>query len=308
MKKTLLGLSILWMLVAPATALAAPKCKDKSASDLYDQGAAAYNLGKYEDAIAKWEGAYLKCDDPGLLFNLGQANRKAEHYARARDLYKAWLRDARTKDDPDRQLVKKKIAELDELLAKQKQNAESPPDGVRTAGTDVATTGGAQPPTNTTDAATTNTAGTTTGKPENPNPEETKPDGAKPTSNGSAIPQVALPPPHQEEPRARWYSDGWGWVLTGSGVAAVVVGGIFYSLGNKFEKDARSHQFEDEAAGLFDDADTTHTVGAISLIGGGALVVGGIAHFVVYDRSHRRSTSGTSVAAGPGWISFSWSF
>lgn len=302
MMRAIVRLCIVLILAAPAAASAEARCKDKEASDLSAAGTKAYNLQKYEDAIAKWEAAYLKCDDPGLLFNLAQANRKAEHYARARDLYKAWLRDPRTKDDADRQLVKKKIGELDELLAQQKQNTESPPDGVRPgAGTDVAATDAQPTTTTTTEPPATNTV------PVGDKPGPTSADATKPTSDAgsSDLSGPTAPQPPHEAPR-RWYSDTWGWVLAGGGVAALLAGSGLLVWGNRLEDEARSTPYQDEAASRFDEADGLHTIGAVSLIGGAALLVGGVAHFVVYERSHRRSA--TMVAVSPTGISFSWSF
>jgi tetratricopeptide (TPR) repeat protein len=132
------------MLAASSTAGADDEitCKTQKGKNLWIAGGKAYNLQKYDDAIAHWEAAYLECEDPGLLFNIAQANRKANNYQRARDLYAAWLRDPKTQNDPDRELVKLNIAELDELIEKQKQSVNSPPDGMKPKnGTDGITAG-----------------------------------------------------------------------------------------------------------------------------------------------------------------------
>jgi tetratricopeptide (TPR) repeat protein len=44
---------------------------------LFDEASAAYNLGKFADAIAKFEAAYELLKAPSLLYNLGQAHAKA---------------------------------------------------------------------------------------------------------------------------------------------------------------------------------------------------------------------------------------
>jgi tetratricopeptide (TPR) repeat protein len=244
-------------------------CKTQKGKNLWIAGSKAYNLQKYDDAIAQWEAAYLECEDPGLLFNLAQANRKANSYQRARDLYAAWLRDPRTQNDPDRELVKINIAELDELIEKQKKSVDAPPDGTR--------------PKNGTGDITTDGADTTPG-----------PVGQVP------------PEPGDETPR-RWYGDTWGWILAGSGAAVLLTGTGFLIWSNAIEDNARASRFDDEADRLFDDAESKRTIGAVMTVGGGALLVGGIVHFALYGRSERASRT-SSITVGPTSIGFVWSF
>ena len=90
-----------------ARALAAPAAVDAEAARrdeakaAFGRGNAAYNLGKYADAIAEFERAYALSRVPEILFNLGQCYRKqweaeprSELGRRALHYYEAVLREA----------------------------------------------------------------------------------------------------------------------------------------------------------------------------------------------------------------------
>ena len=91
---------LLWALAGPVAAQAQTPAESVSAAEgdvqadgqrLFDEASAAYNLGKFADAIAKFEAAYALLKAPSLLYNLGQAHAKA--YELDQDL--AHLRQAR---------------------------------------------------------------------------------------------------------------------------------------------------------------------------------------------------------------------
>ncbi len=47
---------------------------------LFEEASAAYNLGKFDEAIVKFEAAYELLKAPSLLYNLGQAHVRAHEY------------------------------------------------------------------------------------------------------------------------------------------------------------------------------------------------------------------------------------
>src|SRR5262245_15216982 len=90
-----------------ARALAAAPAPDQAAARrdeakaAFGRGNAAYNLGKYADAIAEYERAYALSRLPEILFNLGQSYRKqweaeqrSELGRRALHYYEAVVREA----------------------------------------------------------------------------------------------------------------------------------------------------------------------------------------------------------------------
>jgi len=106
-----------------------------------------YDLGEFEKAAEEYILVYRLRPLPALLFNIAQSYRQAAQYDKAKQFYRAYLRE-----NPDTQTtaaVKKALKEIDELLAKEKKTREAPPSGVRDAPpSEVA--GRGQPPTRTT--------------------------------------------------------------------------------------------------------------------------------------------------------------
>jgi len=63
----------------------------KSARQLYDEATAAFGLGRYADAAAKYEAAFSVRPDPALLYNAAQSYRLAGNKARALELYRNYV-------------------------------------------------------------------------------------------------------------------------------------------------------------------------------------------------------------------------
>src|SRR5438105_3542923 len=72
-----LGLVSMATVAAAATSPASPEAaRREEAKAEFNQGNTAYNLGKYEEAVAHFEKAYGLSRVPEILFNLGQCYRK----------------------------------------------------------------------------------------------------------------------------------------------------------------------------------------------------------------------------------------
>jgi len=100
-----------------------------------------YDLGEFDKAAEEYILVYRLRPLPALLFNIAQSYRQAGQYEKAKQFYKAYLRE-----NPDSQssaAVKKALKEIDELLAKERKTKESPPAGIREAPAEVA--GGGRP-------------------------------------------------------------------------------------------------------------------------------------------------------------------
>lgn len=117
------------LLAAGGNAVAQKKCPSAIGREHWASGEKAYNLGEYDKAAEHWKKAYETCADPELLFNLAQAHRKLKQHARARDLFKSWLRESPNADPAERADVERKIADLEKLIEAEKASAESPPTG-----------------------------------------------------------------------------------------------------------------------------------------------------------------------------------
>src|SRR5882672_5201981 len=98
-----------------------------------------YDLGEFDKAAEEYILVYRLRPLPALLFNIAQSYRQAGQYEKAKQFYKAYLRE-----NPDPQssaAVKKALKEIDELLAKERKTKESPPAGIREAPAEVAAAG-----------------------------------------------------------------------------------------------------------------------------------------------------------------------
>jgi len=103
-----------------------------------------YDLGEFDKAAEEYILVYRLRPLPALLFNIAQSYRQAGQYEKAKQFYKAYLRE-----NPDPQssaAVKKALKEIDELLAKERKTKESPPAGIREAPAEVAAAGRAAVP------------------------------------------------------------------------------------------------------------------------------------------------------------------
>lgn len=123
-------IAVVPLLVIALLATTTPAWADDAqarARELNNQGNAAYELGNYDEAVERFSAAYKAYPDARILFNLAQAYRKQQAYARALDLYRNYLRNL--PEAPNRTAVEELIAELESLVSKQKAADARPPQG-----------------------------------------------------------------------------------------------------------------------------------------------------------------------------------
>ena len=75
------------------------------------RGTSMYNLGRFSEALAEYEAAYLTVQDPPFLFNIAQCHRKMGKNKEALESYRSYLRVS--PDAPNRAEVQKHISELE---------------------------------------------------------------------------------------------------------------------------------------------------------------------------------------------------
>ena len=128
--------------VAALLSLIAPPLRAASRSDLEraKQHAARakvhYDLGEYQKAAREYILVYRIKPLPALLYNIAQSYRQAGQYEMARQFYRSYRRE--THDAETAAMVESAIADIDEILAKQRRAKDRPPNGVLgplTAGT-----------------------------------------------------------------------------------------------------------------------------------------------------------------------------
>ncbi len=91
----------------------------------YDKATKLYNLGKFTDAIAEYQAAYLVSADPVMLFNIAQCHRNNSQPEEAIRFYKNYLRNA--PNAVNRAQVEKNIADMERLVEERKQQSAAPP-------------------------------------------------------------------------------------------------------------------------------------------------------------------------------------
>jgi tetratricopeptide (TPR) repeat protein len=79
------------------------------------QGSAYYDLNRFREAYTEFEQAYLLEQDPALLYNMGQCQRKLGNSEEALHFYKTYLR--RAPQGPSSAEAEKRIRELEDAIA-----------------------------------------------------------------------------------------------------------------------------------------------------------------------------------------------
>jgi tetratricopeptide (TPR) repeat protein len=95
------------------------------ARELYQRGMASFAVDHLEQAIADFEAAFLIDPLPDLLYDIGQAHKKAKRPEKAIDYYQRYL-DLRP-DAPDRADVEKAIGEAKAAIAARDAVKPAPP-------------------------------------------------------------------------------------------------------------------------------------------------------------------------------------
>lgn len=103
-------------LVVLVTLVALP-CRAADWKTHYDLALALYQAQKFEDSIPEFKAAYEQLPNPGLLFNLAQAYRKAGHPREAIEYYDRYLSAAPQLNEEMRHKVDSYLAEARNTLA-----------------------------------------------------------------------------------------------------------------------------------------------------------------------------------------------
>ncbi len=116
------------------------------------------------------------------------------------------------------------------------------------------------------------------------------PDAAPPT--GPASVDGRSPSSPDREP---WQTDTVGWIVGGTGLAIVGVGGYLLLDARSARADAENEPREDVRIELRERADTRQTWGTATTVVGGALLVAGIVKLALRPDAPRRPTRGASL-------------
>jgi tetratricopeptide (TPR) repeat protein len=101
--------------------------RTKAAMEKFEEGRTLFRLNDFDGAIKVWTEAYKIKNAPNFLYNIAQAYREKKDFEKAISFYRSYLRDL--PDAPNREVVEKRMAEMQEQLDAQKKLAEQPPSG-----------------------------------------------------------------------------------------------------------------------------------------------------------------------------------
>lgn len=123
---------------------AAPTDPNNDPRVLYEAGERAYRLGRFQEALEKFEAAYEQSEQPLLLYNIALAYRQlydvandVKELTRGRAVLKNFMLVADRDPELDAGDARKLLAEVETLIAAHKANAPAPdPTDVAGEGTD----------------------------------------------------------------------------------------------------------------------------------------------------------------------------
>lgn len=110
--------------LAPASASAQRRVdpRERRARELFEQGEAAYEEGRYEEAISAFEQAYGLSARPLLLYNVANAQERLGLLREALDNLRYYLEDA---PDDERPVIERRIRGLEDRVARQEREEQS---------------------------------------------------------------------------------------------------------------------------------------------------------------------------------------
>lgn len=254
-----------------------------------------YDLGEFEKAAEEYIQVYRLRPLPALLFNIAQSYRQAGQYEKAKQFYRAYLRE--NPDAKESAAVKTALKEIDELLAKEKKTKEAPPAGVRPPPAEMA--GRGQP-------------GATAPGPAAPAPAPSAPQATQPAATAQTPPAQPIPAgPAVLQPRPApapssalpatsvatgreqgfWNRRTWTYALAGTSVAMLAGGAIFMvkakNLDNELQAGPHTTVTADD---LMSQSKSAHTISAVLFAAGLASAAGaGVLYFLP-------TSSGAAVA------------
>jgi tetratricopeptide (TPR) repeat protein len=119
---------MLFLLLLPTLAYAQKEDdRTKQAMEKFEEGKTLYRLNDFDGAIKVWTEAYKLKNAPNFLYNIAQAYREKKEFEKAIAFYRSYLKDM--PDAPNRDVVEKRITEMQVQLDAQKKLAEQPPSG-----------------------------------------------------------------------------------------------------------------------------------------------------------------------------------
>jgi tetratricopeptide (TPR) repeat protein len=258
----------------------------------------AYDLGRWDEAIAEYEEAYSLRSDPTFLYNMAQAYRRKGDAQRALDLFKNYL--VKAPYSPQRADIEERIRSLKKQL-EQEQTAKKPGE----SGTNGAAATAPAAPLPVAPAASPMPPAAAT--PVIPVAAPTAPLALAPSSTVPVEPQTvpsaiaaATAAPVAENRSLRLT----GLVLGGVGLVAVVGGAVMglqaKSLSDQLTSDAKKQPVGAFDKSKYDSGKTAETLQWVGYgVGAAALIGGSILYWLGMPKGAEQTTTQTSITMLP---------
>jgi tetratricopeptide (TPR) repeat protein len=251
------------------------KGKDQTLEEARKHAAQAkvhYDLGEFEKAAEEYTQVYRLRPLPALLFNIAQSYRQAGQYEKAKQFYRAYLRE--NPDASNSAEVKRALKEIDELLAKEKKTKEAPPAGVTAAEMAGRGAAGAAAAGAAAGAAGAGAAGAVPGA-----PAVSAGSGVSQPAPASALPAATVTTKHEGPSESRRI---WTYSLAGASVAMLAGGAIFAVKAKNIDNELLAGPHSTATADdLMSQSKSAHTVSLVLLGAGIASAVGaGVLYFL----------------------------
>jgi len=104
-------------------------------------------------------------------------------------------------------------------------------------------------------------------------------------------PAPALPASPLSSSGERWYSDGIGWGLVGTGAAGIGIAGVLLLNSSNLRYDANVSTSESRRNELRDTATTRERIGMAIGIGGAVVMVGGLIKLAIHSSEQSRASA-----------------
>ncbi|HEX2687455.1 MAG TPA: hypothetical protein VHN14_12600 [Kofleriaceae bacterium] len=272
------------LVLAPATAFAGKKDEAKAH---IAKATKAHKDGHFEDALVELEAAYALDPQPDLLFAVGQVEAKLGNCSVAITYFKRFV--ATQKDPQIAKVIDQAIASCKPAAAPVASPPPAP-DEPAPAPPAPAPPAPAPPP-------------PAKERPHAP-PEVTR----APRPRARAMP---VPAPVATRQRSPWYKDKLGDGLVLGGAVATVVGLVEYGSARSDLDTAEDRTRTTNLARYHELVDSAHgkRLASVVLVGaGGALIAGGILHYVLHGRTTETRGVGIAPAHGGGVVTYEGSF
>lgn len=227
----------------------APTEEDRRLSALLlDRSAVAYRLGRYDEAVAMLQDAYVLGQEPILLYNLGRAYEGGGDAQHAIEAYRRYLETATSPLHED--AIRETIARLEQRIADERRAAEQ---------------------------AAAEQAAPEQAAPEQARIEETP--RREPVEQLPAEPEPRGPPTHP--PREQGELMPWAWTIAGVGAAGIAAGAVLGGLALDRADEAAAAPTQVDAVGTLSEARDLATGANIAFAAGGIVAAAGIVWGIV---------------------------